>query len=73
MSTGYSNNAIGAVDSMSGYLNKKTRDGRWQKRWFETNGVYLTCKYIKASISLASVCFVYYYALVLIYIYIYCF
>ena len=30
--------------AMSGYLNKKTRDGRWQKRWFETNGVYLTCK-----------------------------
>ena len=28
---------------MSGYLNKKTKDGRWQKRWFETNGVYLTC------------------------------
>ena len=32
----------GAV--LNGYLNKKTRDGRWQKRWFETNGVYLTCK-----------------------------
>jgi hypothetical protein len=28
--------------SISGYLYKKTRDGRWQKRWFETNGVYLT-------------------------------
>ena len=27
---------------MSGYLYKKTRDDRWQKRWFETNGVYLT-------------------------------
>lgn len=27
---------------LNGYLNKKTRDGRWQKRWFETNGVYLT-------------------------------
>ena len=25
-----------------GYLHKKTRDGRWQKRWFETNGVFLT-------------------------------
>lgn len=25
-----------------GYLYKKTRDGRWQKRWFETNGMYLT-------------------------------
>lgn len=28
--------------AISGYLYKKTRDGRWQKRWFETNGVYLT-------------------------------
>ena len=27
---------------LNGYLYKKTRDGRWQKRWFETNGVYLT-------------------------------
>eukprot|EP01039_Chlorochromonas_danica_P000406 gene406-439_t len=27
---------------ISGYLYKRTRDGRWQKRWFETNGVYLT-------------------------------
>jgi hypothetical protein len=25
-----------------GYLFKKTRDGRWQKRWFETNGCFLT-------------------------------
>lgn len=24
------------------YLQKKTRDGRWQKRWFETNGCFLT-------------------------------
>jgi hypothetical protein len=29
-------------NSVSGYLYKKTRDNRWQKRWFETNGVYLT-------------------------------
>lgn len=28
--------------AISGYLYKRTRDGRWQKRWFETNGVYLT-------------------------------
>lgn len=28
--------------TISGYLYKKTRDGRWQRRWFETNGVYLT-------------------------------
>ena len=27
---------------LSGYLSKKTRDGRWQKRWFETSGIYLT-------------------------------
>lgn len=25
-----------------GYLFKKTRDGKWQKRWFETNGCFLT-------------------------------
>eukprot|EP00635_Sarcinochrysidales_sp_CCMP3193_P015135 CAMPEP_0118914168 /NCGR_PEP_ID=MMETSP1166-20130328/14628_1 /TAXON_ID=1104430 /ORGANISM="Chrysoreinhardia sp, Strain CCMP3193" /LENGTH=136 /DNA_ID=CAMNT_0006853735 /DNA_START=68 /DNA_END=478 /DNA_ORIENTATION=- len=25
-----------------GYLYKKTRDGRWQKRWFETTGCFLT-------------------------------
>lgn len=25
-----------------GYLFKKTRDGKWQKRWFETNGGFLT-------------------------------
>lgn len=30
------------ASSISGYLYKRTRDGRWQKRWFETNGVYLT-------------------------------
>jgi len=24
------------------YLQKKTRGGRWQKRWFETNGCFLT-------------------------------
>lgn len=27
-------------NSHSGYLFKKTRDGRWQKRWFETNGPF---------------------------------
>ena len=32
---------------LSGYLHKQTRDGRWQRRWFETNGVYLT--YYKVS------------------------
>ena len=28
--------------SISGYLYKQTKDGRWQRRWFETNGNYLT-------------------------------
>lgn len=32
----------GEDTTISGYLQKKTRDNRWQKRWFETNGVYLT-------------------------------
>jgi hypothetical protein len=27
---------------LSGYLYKMTRDGRWQRRWFETNGIFLT-------------------------------
>jgi len=27
---------------ISGYLKKMTRDGRWQRRWFETNGNFLT-------------------------------
>lgn len=25
-----------------GYLQKKTKQGKWQKRWFETNGIFLT-------------------------------
>jgi hypothetical protein len=37
---------------LSGYLYKKTRDGRWQRRWFETNGVYLT--YYKVPLLLSS-------------------
>lgn len=32
----------GDIVTISGYLQKKTRDGRWQKRWFETNGCFLT-------------------------------
>lgn len=36
----------GDIVTISGYLQKKTRDGRWQKRWFETNGCFLT--YYKA-------------------------
>lgn len=30
------------VVHISGYLHKRTRDMRWQKRWFETNGCFLT-------------------------------
>lgn len=30
------------TEEMRGYLFKKTRDGKWQKRWFETNGCFLT-------------------------------
>lgn len=33
-------NAI--IGELSGYLYKKTRDGRWQRRFFETHSVYLT-------------------------------
>ena len=42
VSRGYSINNDHEEESISGYLLKKTREGRWQKRWFETNGVYLT-------------------------------
>lgn len=35
------------VEEIRGYLFKKTRDGKWQKRWFETNGCFLT--YYKVS------------------------
>ena len=27
---------------LGGYLHKKTRGGQWQRRYFETNGAYLT-------------------------------
>ncbi|TMW62236.1 hypothetical protein Poli38472_009729 [Pythium oligandrum] len=30
------------TEEVRGYLFKKTRDGKWQKRWFETNGCFLT-------------------------------
>ena len=30
------------VVRIHGYLHKLTRDGKWQKRWFETNGSFLT-------------------------------
>ncbi|TFJ81173.1 hypothetical protein NSK_007515 [Nannochloropsis salina CCMP1776] len=38
----YGGTVPGDVVMVSGYLHKKTRDGRWQKRWFETNGCFLT-------------------------------
>lgn len=46
---------------LSGYLHKKTREGKWQKRWFEVNGIYLTYYKSKkkekllAALSLAQV------------------
>lgn len=43
----------GDIVTISGYLQKKTRDGRWQKRWFETNGCFLT--YYKAG-GVGGVC-----------------
>eukprot|EP01038_Epipyxis_sp_PR26KG_P008007 gene8007-10851_t len=44
MSSEINENYVPQTDeaAISGYLYKKTRDGRWQKRWFETNGMYLT-------------------------------
>ena len=30
------------VVHIHGYLHKLTRDGKWQRRWFETNGSFLT-------------------------------
>lgn len=47
--------------AICGYLEKKTKDGRWQRRWFETNGVYLTyyksrkVEKLLAALSLAQV------------------
>ena len=38
-----SNASSSSADALkSAYLYKRTRDGLWQKRWFETSGVYLT-------------------------------
>jgi len=30
------------VAELRGYLQKKTKHGRWQRRWFETKGAFLT-------------------------------
>ena len=35
-------NIVASSSLISGYLFKQTRDGRWQRRWFETNGTFLT-------------------------------
>lgn len=35
----------------TGYLFKKTRDGKWQKRWFETNGCFLTYYKVKCALQ----------------------
>eukprot|EP00752_Nemacystus_decipiens_P009393 g8396.t1 len=32
----------GSPPQISGYLQKKAKTGKWQKRWFETNAHYLT-------------------------------
>ena len=32
---------LGAVGRRSGFLEKKSRHGRWQKRWFAVHGHYL--------------------------------
>jgi len=37
-----SDNVVASASLISGYLFKQTRDGRWQRRWFETNGTFLT-------------------------------
>ena len=42
VSVGYNLHTDQSEIAISGYLLKKTREGRWQKRWFETNSVYLT-------------------------------
>ena len=61
MSADNSSATIAASGDIGGYLYKRTRDGRWQRRFFETNEVYLTyyktSKKVKvlAALSLASV------------------
>ncbi|RQM27210.1 hypothetical protein B5M09_006457 [Aphanomyces astaci] len=37
------------LDLHVGYLLKKTRNGKWQKRWFETNGCFLTYYKVQTS------------------------
>lgn len=42
MDRSYAQSADEELPSKSGYLYKKSREGLWQKRWFETNGSFLT-------------------------------
>lgn len=35
-------NAVQDKNHIAGYLLKKAKDGAWQKRYFETNGTFLT-------------------------------
>jgi hypothetical protein len=43
--------------AISGYLLKKSKDGLWQRRYFETNGNYLTYyKNKKMTKLLAALC-----------------
>jgi hypothetical protein len=35
-------NGGGTTPQISGYLEKKAKTGKWQKRWFETNAHFLT-------------------------------
>lgn len=46
-SQSFKSNSSSTVGQMSGYLFKKSSAGEWQKRYFETNGNYLT--YYKSS------------------------
>jgi len=59
---GMNDYALHADDTLlNGYLHKKTREGKWQKRWFEINGIYLTyykskkMEKLLAALSLAQV------------------
>lgn len=49
---------------LSGYLYKKTRDGRWQRRWFETNGTYLTYYKVNKLLSSLSLSLSFYFLLI---------
>ncbi|RLN72357.1 hypothetical protein BBJ28_00016814 [Nothophytophthora sp. Chile5] len=46
---------VPSPEEIRGYLFKKTRDGKWQKRWFETNGCFLTYYKLLAALNLPQV------------------